>query len=82
MDSDLQSTGQSYFLDENLQWSHGHYGHFAPGGLTGNPARSSVFDKSVETHFSKSMGVSFGIYIRYFDAIPAANSMKIWSELD
>ena len=57
MDSDLQNTGQSHYFDENLKWSHGHYGHFAPAGLTGNPDKSSVFDESV---FSKSLGLSLG----------------------
>ena len=60
MDSDLQNTGQSHYFDENLKWSHGHYGHFALDDLTGNPDKSSVFDKSVETHFSKSLGLSLG----------------------
>ena len=59
-DSDLQNTGQSYYFDGNLKWSHGHYGHFALDGLTGNPNKSSVFNKSVETHFCKSLGRSLG----------------------
>ena len=45
---DLQNTGQSHSFDENLKWSHGHYGHFAPAGLIGNPDKKLVFDKSVE----------------------------------
>jgi hypothetical protein len=40
MDVDLQITYQSHNLNENLKWSHGHYGHFAPAGLTGTPDRS------------------------------------------
>ena len=60
IDFDLQNTGQSHYFDENLKWSHGHYGHFAPAGLTGNPDKSSVFDKSVEVHFSKSLGLVSG----------------------
>ena len=60
MDSDLQNTGQSHYFDENLKLSHGHYEHFAPAGLTGNPDRSSVFDKSVESDFSESLGLSLG----------------------
>ena len=55
MDFDLRNTAQSHSFDENLKWSHGHYGHFAPAGLTGNPDKSSVFDKSVESDFFKSM---------------------------
>ena len=57
MDSDLQNTGQSHYFDENLQWSHAHYGHFAPAGLTGNPDKSTVFDESVESGFFKSLGL-------------------------
>ena len=57
---DLQNTGQSHSFDENLKWSHGHYGHFAPAGLTGNPDKSSVFDESVESEFSRGLGLSFG----------------------
>ena len=60
MDFGLQITYQSHSFDENLKWSNGHYGHFAPAGLIGNPDRSSVFDKCVETHFSKSLGLSLG----------------------
>ena len=52
MDFDLQNTGQSDIFHENLKWSHGHYGHFAPAGLIGNPFKSSVFSKSVGVHFS------------------------------
>ena len=55
-----QNTGQSHYFYENLKWSHGHSGRFAPAGLTGNPDRSSIFDKSVETHFSKSLGLCLG----------------------
>ena len=33
MDFDLQNTGQSHSFDENLKWSHGHSGHFAPSGF-------------------------------------------------
>ena len=33
MDFDLQNTSQSHFFYENLKWSHGHYGHFAPAGF-------------------------------------------------
>ena len=51
MDSDLQNTGRNQHFDENLKWSHGHSGHFAPAGLTGNPDESQVFDKSVESDF-------------------------------
>ena len=57
MDFDLQNTGQSHSFDENLKWSHGHCGHFAPGGLTGNPDKNSVFDKSDESDFFKSLGL-------------------------
>ena len=60
MDSEMQDTGQSHYFDENLKWSHGHYGHFAPAGLTGNPYKSYVFDKSVESDFFKSLGLSLG----------------------
>ena len=60
MDFDLQNTGQSHSFDEQLKWSHGHSGHFAPAGLTGNPDRSSVFDKSVESDFFKSLRLSLG----------------------
>ena len=64
MDSDLQNTGQSHSFDENLKWSHGHYGHFAPDDLTGNPDKSSVFDKSVEKQFFQKSGAQFGVNIR------------------
>ena len=60
MDFDLQNTGQSHYFDENLKWSHCHYGHFAPAGLTGNPDRSSVFDKSVGSGLFQSLGLSLG----------------------
>ena len=33
IDFDLQNTGQSHYFDENLEWSHGHYGHFAQSGF-------------------------------------------------
>ena len=33
MDSDLQIAYQSHYFYENLKWSHGHYGHFAPAGF-------------------------------------------------
>ena len=33
MDFDLQITYQSHYFYENLKWSHGHYGHFAPSGF-------------------------------------------------
>ena len=52
MDFDLQNTGQSHYSYENLKWSHGHYGHFALAGLTGNPC-----DESVESAFFKSLGL-------------------------
>ena len=58
MDFDLQITYQCHYFYENLKWSHRHYGHFAPAGFTGNPDRSSVFDKSVATHFFKSLGLN------------------------
>ena len=57
MDFDQQLTYQIYYFDENLKWSHGHYGHFAPAGLTGNPHKSSIFGESVESDFFKSMGL-------------------------
>ena len=57
MDFDLQNTRQSHPFDENLKWSHGHYGHFALAGLTGNPDKSYVFDGSVESDFFKSLGL-------------------------
>jgi hypothetical protein len=59
MDFDLQNTYQSDIFYENLKWSHGHYGHFAPAGLTGNPDKSSVFDKSVESDFFRKSGTQF-----------------------
>ena len=62
MDLDLQNACQSDIFDENLKWCHGHYGHFAPAGLTGNPGRNSVFDKSVESDFFKSLGLSLRQY--------------------
>ena len=65
MDFDLQNACQSHMFHEHLKWSRGHYGHFAPAGLTGNPDRSLVFDKSVETHFSKSLGLSLGSVLDY-----------------
>ena len=82
MDFDLQITYQSHSFDENMKWSHGHYGHFAPAGLTGNPDRSSVFDKSVESEFFKKSGTHFWNNIQWFDKVPAAISMKFRSELD
>ena len=82
MDFDLQITYQSHSFDENMKWSHGHYGHFAPAGLTGNPDRSSVFDKSVESEFFKKSGTHVGVYIQRFNTLLAAISMKIRSELD
>ena len=60
MDFDLQNTCQSYIFYKNPKWSHGHYGHFAPAGFTGNPDKSSVFDESVESDFSKSLGLISG----------------------
>ena len=57
MDFDLQNTDQSHYFYENLKWFHGHYGHFALAGLTGNPNKSSVFDESVESVFVKSLGL-------------------------
>ena len=33
IDFGLQNTSQSHSFDENLKWSHGHYGHFAPRGF-------------------------------------------------
>ena len=33
MDFDQQITYQSHYFYENLKWSHGHYGHFAPSGF-------------------------------------------------
>ena len=60
MSFDLQITYQSHIFYENLKWSHGHYGHFALDDLIGNPDRRSVFDKSVEVHFSKSLGLISG----------------------
>ena len=62
MDFDLQVTYQSHYFYENLKWSHNHYGHFAPAGLTGNPDRSSVFDKSVERDLFKVWGSVWGLY--------------------
>ena len=59
-DFDLQNTGQSHSFDENLKRSLGHYGHFAPTGLTGNPFKSIVVDKSVESDFFKSLGLILG----------------------
>ena len=60
MDFDLQNTGQSHYFDENLKWSHGHYGHFALDDLTENLEKSLVFDKSVESDLFKSLGLIFG----------------------
>ena len=57
MDFDLQYACQSHNFYENLKWTHGHYGHFAPAGFPQNPDKSSVFNKSVEIHFSKSLGL-------------------------
>ena len=57
MDFDLQNTGQSHYFDENVKWSYGHYGHFAPAGFPQAHNQSSVFNKSVEVHFSKSLGL-------------------------
>ena len=34
---DLGNTCQSRYLYENMKWSHGHYGHFAPSGFPLNP---------------------------------------------
>ena len=79
---DLQFTYQSHYFDENVKWSHGHYGHFAPAGLTGNPDRSSVFDKSVERDSFQKSGTQVWDSIRYFDVIYAAISMKFRSGLD
>ena len=64
IDFDLQITYQSHSFDENPKWSHGHYGHFAPAGLTGNKDRSEVFDKSVEVHCSKSLALISGTEIK------------------
>ena len=82
MDFDLQITCQSDIFYENLKWSHSHYGYFAQAGLRGNPDKSYVFDKSVESDFFKKSGAQFGVYIRRFDVIPAAISMKNRSGLD
>ena len=54
MSFDLQITYQSHIFYENLKWSQVHYGHLAPAGLTGNPDKSSVFDKSVESDFFRT----------------------------
>ena len=51
MDFDLQITYQSHYFYENLKWSHGHSGHFAPVGFPQPQHKSWVFDKSVEIHF-------------------------------
>ena len=80
MDFDLQITYQSHSIDENLKWSHGHYGHFAPSGLRGTRDRSSVFDKIVESNFFKSLGLSLGsIFDKLMEFL---RSMKIRSGLD
>ena len=55
MDSEVQNTGQSHSFDENLKWSHGHYGHVAPAGFPQNHYQSRVFDKSVDFHSSKTL---------------------------
>ena len=82
MDFDLQITYQSHNFDENLKWSHGHYGHFARAGLTGNPDRSSVFDKSVESDFFQKYGTHFRQIIWQFDVNPPTISMNFQSGLD
>ena len=82
MDFDLQRACQSHISYENLKWSHGHSGHFAPAGLIGNPDRSSVFDKSVESEFLKKSGTHFQGNIQRSDVNPTAISMKIQSGLD
>ena len=60
MDFDLQITYQSHYFDENLKWSHGHYEHFALDGFFQTHNKSSVFNKSVGVHFSKSLGLVSG----------------------
>ena len=82
MDFGLQITYQSYYFDEHLKWSHGHYGHFAPTGFIGNTDRSSVFDKGVESDFFQQSGAQFGVYIRRFNIAPVAISMTIRSGSD
>ena len=57
MDFDLKITYQSHYFDENMKWSNGHYEHFAPAGLFKNRNKSVVFNKSVEIHFFKSLGL-------------------------
>ena len=51
MDFDLQNTRQSHYFDENVKWSYGHYGHFAPAGFPQNHNKTCVFLKHVEIHF-------------------------------
>ena len=64
MDFDLQNACQCHIFYKDLKWSHGHSGHFAPAGLTGNPDRSSIFDKSVESEFFNKSGTHFQDNIR------------------
>ena len=60
MDFDLQNTYQSHIFYENMEWSHGHYGHFATDGFLKNHDTKLFVYKSVEIHASKSLGISFG----------------------
>ena len=51
MEFDLQITCQSHLFYENMKWSHGHYGHFAPSGFPQTHTRRWVFDKLLIVNF-------------------------------
>ena len=60
VDFDLYNRCQSHYFHGVMNWSHGHYRHFAPDGFPQNHYKSQVFDKSVGFQFFKSLGLKFG----------------------
>ena len=60
LDFGLQNAYQSHDFYENMRGSNGQYAHFALADPPQTHNKSSVVSKSVETHFSKSLGLSLG----------------------
>ena len=80
MESDLKNTGQSHYFDENMKWSHGHYGHFAPAGLTEPPIKVQFLTK---VFFPKVWDSVWGLYsITWYNSCGNFDENSIQTRLD